>query len=164
HFRKSAFAALIVAVSVSGLSGQFRASPSEVTESEQLRSVAGVSWLDPQRFAMNHSFSASFLSGEGPYSGGLSVYSNSMRYIMTDNLLLSGNFHILQPAMGAGGLPGENNMMLYYQTSLHWQITPRINFQLGLSNTPRRQYNSYLPDYYYPLLYRPLSRDPGILE
>ena len=71
HFRKSAFAALVIMLSVSGLSGQFRASPTEMTGAEQLRSVAGVSWVDPQRLAMNQSFPVSFLSGCGPDSGAL---------------------------------------------------------------------------------------------
>ncbi len=123
------------------LSAQLRHQPVVPSTTQRLRSVAGSSLLDPNRFSMNQGFSMSFMSGGGLSggSGGLSVYSNQVQYLLTDNLIISNQLYLVQPSMG-GAQPGESNVQAYFNTAINWRIFKNTQISLALSNmpTPRR--------------------------
>ncbi|MCH7521781.1 MAG: hypothetical protein IIB42_08810 [Candidatus Marinimicrobia bacterium] len=106
--------------------------------------MANSSWLDPQRFSMNHGVSFSFMSGSGLGSGstGLSVYTNQMRYLLTDNMLINSQIHLVQPGLIGAPQLGGNNLEVYYQTALDWQLSNHVRVHLGISNLPYRGYES----------------------
>lgn len=102
----------------------------------QLKSVASVSWLDPQRFTMNHSFTVSFLSGSGLGSGNsMSVYSNQMSYLVTRNMLLNGNVFLVQSGMGTSPFD-SNPLQVYYQAGIDWRPRENMLIHFGFSNLP----------------------------
>ncbi len=119
---------------------------------QQLRSVAGRSLLDPNRFTMSHGFSMSFSSGSGLYGGpaSLSVYSNQIRYLLTDNVVITNNLYLLQPGFADGGMPGEPNLQAYFQTAVNWRLSHNIHLSLGLSNLPIPRYAPNWGNYYSP--------------
>ncbi len=119
---------------------------------QQLRSVAGRSLLDPNRFTMNHGFSMSFSSGSNLYGGpaSLSVYSNQIRYLLSDNVVITNNLYLLQPGFADSGVPGEPNLRAYFQTAVNWRLSSNIHFSLGLSNMPVSRYSPNWGHYYSP--------------
>lgn len=121
-------------ISIIGVaSGQMRSSIPTPGKSE-LGSVAGASLLDPQRFSMRQGFSMSFISGGQLGSGSVSVYTNQMRYFLTDNVMLDGTFHIAQPNFSE--VPGSDDMQMFYQAGLNWRPTDRMSVRFSLSNIP----------------------------
>ena len=117
----------------------------------QLKPVAGVSWLDPQRFAMNHSFSVSFMSGAGLGAGtSMSVYSNQMSYLISKNMLVNSNIYLVQPGMGTSPFD-TNPLQVYYQAGIDWRPRENMLIHLGFSNLPsmaryyRWNRSSYMP-------------------
>ena len=134
-------ALLIIA---SGLFGQLKSDLPLIEPSSRLKSVASPSWFDPQRFSMSHGFSISLLSGSGlaPGATSLSVYTNQMRYLVANNLLLSSNIHFVQPSIMGVLQPGGNNLQIYYQAGLDWQPFNSVKIHLGVSNLPPLQYYS----------------------
>ena len=126
------------------LLGQLRSDAPQIPASQSLRSVANSSWLDPQRFSMNHGVSFSFMSGSGLGSGsaGLSVYTNQMRYLLTDNMVINSQIHLVQPGLIGTPQLGGNNLKVYYQTALDWQLSNHVRVHLGISNLPYRGYES----------------------
>ena len=137
------------------LLGQLRSDAQQIPPSQSLKSVANSSWLDPQRFSMNHGVSFSFLSGSGLGSGptGLSVYTNQMRYLVTENMVLNSQIHLVQPGFIGAPQLGGNNLKMYYQSALDWRLSKNVRVHLGISNLPymgyesgwgRRPYSPYL--------------------
>ncbi len=122
-------ALLIIA---SGLFGQLKSDLPLIAPSSQLKSVASPSWFDPQRFSMSHGFSISLLSGSGlaPGANSLSVYTNQMRYLVANNLLLSSNIHLVQPIAMNAFQAGGNNLQIYYQAGLDWQPFNSVSVHL----------------------------------
>ncbi len=141
---------------VSGvLSAQLKHQPVAPSVTQQLRSVVGSSLLDPNRFSMSHGFSMSFISGSGLAggSGGLSVYSNQVSYLLTDNLTITNQLYLVQPSMG-GAQPGESNVQAYFNTAINWRIFRNTQFSLALSNMPApRRYPTW--SRFYPPLAGP---------
>jgi len=140
--RLAIFLTLITIIGVA--SGQLR-SRVPVPENSELGSVAGASLLDPLRFSMRQGFSMSFTSGGGLGSGSVSVYTNQLSFLVTDNVMLNGTFHIARPNFSQ--VPGANDPQVYYQTSLNWRPTDRMFIQFSLSNIPR--YNRYWGNRYF---------------
>jgi hypothetical protein len=138
------------------LSGQLKSNLPQ-TSSEDLRSVASPSWIDPQRFTMGHSFSLSFLSGSGMPGGGtsLSVYTNQMRFLVTNNLVLNSQINLVQPTMLGGSHIDPNNLQIYYQASMDWQPLRNLNIHFGISNLPSLyRYSAGTRGYYSPYHFR----------
>ena len=129
---------------------QHQALPPTVTQ--QLRSVAGRSLLDPNRFTMSHGFSMSFTSGADLYGGpaSLSVYSNQMRYLLTDKVVITNHLYLLQPGFADAGGFGETNLRAYFKTAVNWRLSNSVHFSLGLSNLPAPRYASNWGRYYSP--------------
>ncbi len=143
---------------------QHQALPPSATQ--QLRSVAGRSLLDPNRFTMSHGLSMSFSSGSGLYGGpaSLSVYSNQMRYLLTDNVVITNNLYLLQPGFADAGVPGEPNLRAYFQTAVNWRLSNNMHFSLGLSNLPVPRYSPNWGHYYSPYAGVAGPDQPELLE
>ena len=125
---------LLIAVN---LSGQLKSDLPQ-TSSDVLKSVASPSWIDPQRFTMSHSFSMSLISGTGLTSGttSLSVYTNQMRFLVTNNLVLNSRINLVQPRWLGESKFAPNNLKIYYQAGMDWQPLRNLNIHFGISNLP----------------------------
>ena len=138
---------LVVVVSLlftATLLGQLRSDAQQIPASQSLKSVAHASWLDPQRFSMSHGVSFSMMTGSGlgPGATGLSVYTNQMRYLLTENMMINSQVHLVQPGLIGAPELGANNLQVYYQTALDWQLSNNVRVSLGISNLPRMGYSS----------------------
>ncbi len=136
------------------LLGQLRSDAQRIPASQSLKSVANSSWLNPQRFSMSHGLAFSVMSGSGLGSGpaSMSVYTNQMRYLLTENMVINSQIHLVQPGIIGAPELGGNNLQMYYQTALDWQLSNNVRMHLGISNLPysgygsgwgRRQYSPY---------------------
>ena len=135
----------------SGLLGQLRYDVPSPAADRQLKALASPSWLDPQRFNMNHSVSFSVGSGIGLPSGAtsLSVYTNQINYLLTSNLLISSRIHLIQPGMVGAQQLGQNPLEIFYQAGMDWRLSPHFNIHLGVSNLPRQWRNPAMSRYGY---------------
>jgi hypothetical protein len=116
--------------------GQLKSELPRLATPPELKSVANVSWLNPQRFSMNHSFSVSFMSGSGLASGAsMSVYSNQMSYLISKNMLLNSNVYFVQPGMNTSPFD-TNPLQIYYQAGIDWQPRENMFIHFGFSNLP----------------------------
>lgn len=135
---KFSFNALIVSLLLlaGSLSAQLRNTPQPLTDSDRMRAVAGTSILDPARFTMQHGVSFSMQSGGFGGAYGVGVYSNQLQYLLTPNMTINSQVYLVQPTIG--GIPGAagQDISVYFQTALNWQVTRNINLQLGMSNIP----------------------------
>ena len=130
----------------SNLSAQLRSDAAYLTDLEQLRSVASPTLMESQRFSMNHSFSLSFMSGGAFGSGSMAVYTNSMRYMLSPNLLFSTKIHFTQPSYNNMNQFGQDNLQMFFNTSLDWKPSEFFQLSLGFSNIP--PYQRYGRGYY----------------
>ncbi|MEE9162068.1 MAG: hypothetical protein V3U35_03765 [Candidatus Neomarinimicrobiota bacterium] len=82
--------------------------------------------------------SFSVVSGLGlsPGVSSLSVYTNQLRYLVTSNLMVSSQIHLVQPGIMGPQQLGGNPLMVYYQTAVDWRPLPNFSIHLGLSNLP----------------------------
>lgn len=127
---------LIFLIITAVASAQLKSELPRLETPPQLKSVASVSWLDPQRFSMNHSFSVSFLSGSGLGSGtSMSVYSNQMSYLISRNMLLNSKVYLVQSGMSASPFD-PNPIQMYYQAGIDWRPRENMLIHLGFSNLP----------------------------
>ncbi len=147
----------------SNLSAQLRTDAAYLTELEQLRSLASPTLMESQRFSMNHSFSLSFISGGTFGSGSMAVYTNSMRYMLSPNLLLNTQIHFTQPSYNNLNQVGQDNLQMFFNTSLDWKPSDFFQLHLGFSNIPRYQRNG-LGYYSSPLVGAQYSRRSFGLE
>ena len=105
-------------------------------------------WLNPSDAWYSASGMSSYRpvqksgSGLGSGSTGLSVYTNQMRYLLTDNMLINSQIHLVQPGLIGAPQLGGNNLKVYYQTALDWQLSNHVRVHLGISNLPYRGYES----------------------
>ena len=90
---------------------------------------------------MNHGFSVSLMTGRGLQAGAtsLSVYTNQMRYLVTDNLILNSRIHLVQPGIMSSTQQTGQNLLIYYQAGMDWQPLKNLRIHLGISNLPRLQ-------------------------
>lgn len=152
----------IILILASTAWGQLKSELPRLATPPQLKSVAGVSWLDPQRFSMNHSFSVSFMSGSGLASGAsMSVYSNQMSYLISKNMLLNSNIYFVQPGMNSSPFD-SNPLHIYYQAEINWQPRENMLIHLGFSSLPSMaRYNRWNRSLYAPY-HNPWSVDQSI--
>ena len=132
----------------SALPGQMISNLDQGSMTRQLRTAANAPWLDPQRFMIQHGFSFSLASGAGIASGPVSmgVYTNQMRYLINEKLILNSLIHLVQPSVLDASPLGRPNLQMYYQANLDWRISDRMTIQLGFANTPPlRRYSPYSP-------------------
>lgn len=122
--------------------GQLRTEVPRIAGGQSLQSAASSPWLDAQRFSMSHGFSLAFMSagglGAGPAS--LGVYTNQMRYLINENIVLNSQIHLVQPGVSSALEIGAQNIKMYYQTALDWKLTKNINMRVAISNLPSRRY------------------------
>ncbi len=128
------------------LSAQLRSDAAYLTELEQLRSLASPTLMESQRFSMNHSFSLSFMSGGAFGSGSMAVYTNSMRYMLSPNMAISSQIHFAQPSYNDLNQFGQDNLQMFFDTSLDWKPSEHFQLHLGFSNIPT--YQRYGQGYY----------------
>lgn len=147
-------------VLVATLSGQLRYDLPASGAERQLKSAASPSWLDPARFHMSHNVSFSVVSGLGltPGFSSLSIYTNQLRYLISNNLVVSSKIHLVQPSIMRPQQLGGNPLQIYYQTAMDWRPFPNINIHLGLSNLPSPvRHNSLRRP-----IYRPFQGYPAV--
>ena len=149
RYQGASITALVLLVSATF--GQLRYDLPPTSSAAPLKSMASPSWFDPQRFNMSHNFSFSIGSSIGLPAGtsSLSVYTNQMRYLVANNLLLTSQVHVVQPSILSAQQLGTNPLQVYYQASLNWQLFRNLNIQVGISNLPRRSRYSALNGYGY---------------
>ena len=147
--RGTLVAALLLLVSAAA--GQLRYDLPATSAATPLKSMASPSWLDPQRFSMSHNFSFSVASGIGLPAGAssLSIYTNQMRYLVADNLVLTSQVHLVQPNIVNAQQLGSNPLQVYYQARMNWQLFHNVSIQVGISTLPRRSRYSYLSGFGY---------------
>ena len=138
-------------VFASGLLGQLRYDVPSPAADRQLKALASPSWLDPQRFSMDHSLSFSMGSVLGLPSGAssLSVYTNQMNYLLTHNLMISSRIHLVQSGLMGAQQLGQNPLEIFYQAGMDWRLSPNFNIHLGVSNLPRGLRNPAMSRYGY---------------
>ncbi len=160
-YRGTFVAALLLLVSAAA--GQLRYDLPASSAATPLKSIASPSWLDPQRFSMSHNFSFSVASGIGLPAGAssLSIYTNQMRYLVADNIVLTSQVHFVQPNIVNAQQLGTNPLQVYYQARMNWQLFRNLNIQVGFSNLPRRSRYSSLSGFGY-LPYQTYSPGGGL--
>jgi len=136
---------------VSAAAGQLRYDLPASSAATPLKSMASPSWLDPQRFSMSHNFSFSVASGIGGPAGAssLSIYTNQLRYLVTNNLVLTSQVHLVQPNIVSAQQLGTNPLQVYYRAKMNWQLFRNVSLQVGISNLPRRSRYSSLNGFGY---------------
>lgn len=159
---RGTFAAALLLL-VSAAAGQLRYDLPATSAATPLKSIASPSWLDPQRFSMSHNFSFSVASGIGLPAGAssLSIYTNQMRYLVADNIVLTSHVHFVQPNIVSAQQLGTNPLQVYYQARMNWQLLRNFNIQVGFSNLPRRSRYSSLSGFGY-LPYQTYSPGGGL--
>jgi len=127
---------------------QFRPSPNMPTISEQVgvpyipeTSIPVLGFFDPSRFEMQHSYSLSFSSGSGPYSGSMGMYTNRMSYMISEKLMLIadvGFMHQPNQAFGPGGI-GQmiNQGQMFYGGELRYRPNENTILRVRFDNMPR---------------------------
>lgn len=106
-------------------------------------SVAGFSFLNPNRFSMQQSYSVGMSSGSfGTHSAGL--YLNTLSYRLADPLVLSADvgFHtpfyssLGGPSSGGFQNPGLGSSLVLPRIGLEYKPSEHTSFQLQLFNGP----------------------------
>ncbi|MFQ6606999.1 MAG: hypothetical protein ACE5EE_00525 [Fidelibacterota bacterium] len=110
--------------------------PSETEEST-------LSFLNPERFSMNHSFGFTMASRGGmSYSYG--IYTNQMQYLLTDHLTLQTNLSFVQPTFSSlSGKINAFNGQTFLQAKLKYQPTENSRLELSFDNYPIYRYRYY---------------------
>lgn len=106
--------------------------------------IGSLNLFDPSRFSMSHSYSLSFMSGGG-YSTSLGMYQNTMRYLVSDKLLLTTRLGFIHNPL-QGGYGTNQNLWnnLIYGADVLYHPTPNLWLNLSINQGPL--YNRY----YYP--------------
>ncbi len=115
-----------------------------------LSGIAG--FLSSDRFSMNHTFSASFLSFGGN-SLMMNSYLNTMQYQLSAPLLLKVNLGVVNtPYSSFNSHPGLdiNATNFVGSAELHYQPTSNAHVKIGVGVAPR---------YYSPLIHSPYLVD-----
>jgi hypothetical protein len=147
------------------LSAQLRADRPDPAVEQPLKSIAGSSWLDPQRFNMQHGFSVSYLSGTGNMPGlGLSVYSNQLQYLITGNMAVSSRIYLIQPMAANLEQLNQNNPMVFYQADFDWRPRANMSIHLGFSNLPPPRYSYWNPYRAAPLYRFQMLEQPTVMD
>jgi hypothetical protein len=94
------------------------------------------SLFDPNRFEMNHIFSAQMISA-GKHSMSVGSYTNLMTYMLNPNLRLKTSLTFLQPGFSNSVLLGKDNTnQLYYSAFMDYKPNDNTLIQFGFSNYP----------------------------
>jgi hypothetical protein len=123
----------ITAVIMPALFGQGLSKDSHIFKpSELVQKPTGLlnSFLDPNRFSMDHSYTLSFMSS-GRHSTNLGMYLNTMTYQISDPLLMQlrvGYLH--QPFGSMNSMPSSSNNTFFVQGA---QLLYRPNKSLRIS-------------------------------
>jgi hypothetical protein len=106
-------------------------------------SVSGLSFVHPNRFSMQQSYSMSFSSGSlGSQSSGL--YLNTLAYKLAEPLTLSADlgfytpFYSSLPGMQSSGMRGaaEGSSMVFPRVGLEYKPSKNLSMSLQLFNGP----------------------------
>ncbi|MFQ6675993.1 MAG: hypothetical protein ACE5LH_06565 [Fidelibacterota bacterium] len=107
-----------------------------------------LSLMDPERFSMSHGFSFSMAaSGNQAFSYG--VYSNRLRYLISDNWALLARLDLVQPTYST--LPFASSAFtgnIYYGARLLYRPSENLQFTIGVDTYPRLyRYGSFYAPY-----------------
>ena len=96
---------------------------------------SSLSFLDPSRFNINHSFTMSMISGsQGMLS--LAGLSNNISYLVLDNLKVDANVTVYKAQMA---LDGKNQLDLSFDAAVTYKPTKNSFLQLRFQNIPHYQ-------------------------
>ena len=96
---------------------------------------SSLSFLNPSRFNINHSFTMSMISGsQGMLS--LAGLSNNISYLVLDNLKVDANVTVYKAQMA---LEGKNQLDLSFDAAVTYKPTKNSFLQLRFQNIPHYQ-------------------------
>jgi hypothetical protein len=137
--RKLIKTSIIIGLITITVFGQFKNEVSDSSfplQASDAQNKSFFSLLDPNRFEMNHIFSAQMLSF-GNRSMSVGSYTNLMTYMLNPNLRLNTSLTLLQSGMSTSALLGNNNTnQLYYSTFMDYKPNSNTLIQFGISNYP----------------------------
>jgi|TARA_B100001540_G_C15658477_1_gene574444 hypothetical protein len=107
-----------------------------------LSHAQNLSFLDPSRFSMNHSFGMNMMSFGGN-SMSVGSYTNQMNYMIKENMRLSTNFTLASPMNGTNPYSknGFGGSQLFYGANLDYQPTKNLFLKFSMNNYPRYGYS-----------------------
>ena len=107
-----------------------------------LSHAQNLSFLDPNRFSMNHSFGMNMMSFGGN-SMSVGSYSNQINYMIKENMRLSTNFTLASPMNGANQYSKNRfgGSQLFYGAALDYQPTKNLFVKFSMNNFPRYGYS-----------------------
>jgi len=106
----------------------------------------GLSFLDPSRFSMNHSYSLSYMSF-GKQSASMGIYQNVMSYVFSDKLVLNGHFGFMHDPMKMGNSATTTNLMdnLIYGAELTYRPKDNVLLNVRIDKAPYYSRYGYYP-------------------
>ena len=111
-----------------------------------------MSFLDPSKFQMNHSFSMSFGAGGGQQML-QNAYVNTMFFQFSENLTLTTDLGIMQtPYHTFGENSSVSNPQFFGGAQLNYKISDKSFLQLRFESVPYNYFNSR--NNYYDPFYR----------
>jgi hypothetical protein len=145
------FLAALFSLSQAQLKSQLPSTPS-IEQSIRIpglsSALGSLNLFDPSRFSMSHSYSLSFISGGG-MSTSLGMYQNTMRYLLTDKLLLTTHLGFIHNPLQGNALTGKNlTNNLIYGADLLYHPTNNLWLNFSFSQAPASS------RFYYPYYYR----------
>jgi len=133
--------------------------PLAVEEAIQIPGVGSnnslLSFIDPDRFFMNQSYSLSYSSFGGGTSMG--IYQNQMSYIFSDKLMLNARLGFMHNPLGIGSYSaGQTNLMdnLIYGFDINYRPKDNVFFSLRFDKSPYYYRSGFYPyNRYNPSIY-----------
>ena len=127
------------------LTGQLRSKVpinSLPVNTQGLSHAQNLSFLDPNRFSMNHSFGMNMMSFGGN-SMSVGSYTNQINYMIKENMRLSTNFTLASPMNGANQYSKNRfgGSQLFYGANLDYQPTKNLFLKFSMNNYPRYGYS-----------------------
>jgi len=105
-----------------------------------------LSFIDPNRFFMNQSYSLSYSSFGGGSSMG--VYQNQMSYIFSDKLMMNARLGLMHDPLSIGSYStGQTNLMdnLIYGFDLSYKPKDNVFFSIRFDKRPYYSRSGFYP-------------------
>ena len=157
--RRFLFVLLLAACFTTIVSAQFRGEepvPPSVREGMQRQpGGSGLGFLSLNNLDMNHSISVNYMS-MGAQSVGMTMYTNSLRYRISEPLSVSADVSLMFTPFGSISQQARDDMSGIYLRRASIDYRPSKNFQMSL------QYNRYPYSYYNPYYMNPFGNAFGV--
>lgn len=130
--------------------------PPSVREGMQRQSPGGgLGFLNLDNLEMSHSLSVNYMS-MGPQNVGMTMYTNSLRYRISEPLSVSADVSMMFTPFGTISRQARDDMSGIFLRRASIDYRPSKNFQMSL------QYNRYPYSYYNPYYMNPFSNAFGV--